>query len=147
MVNSRTKGLTAERAVANYFKVHVSPDARRSVATGWSNGSTEHQDLGDIDGVPGLCLSVKNLARRLEGKLLADTWTEVCRQALPNLYTAIIIEKRAGTTDVGKWWAHLSSSFYVELLTGRRQLVLNHHLVRVELGAIIDDLRLWCRDR
>lgn len=148
MVNSRTKGIKGELDVVKYLRSFPEwPTARRSVAAGWSNGTTEHQDEGDLVGTPGLCFQVKNLARPLTGKLLTETWRETVAQAMSGNRHPIIIEKRAGCADVGRWWTHLSSRFYVELLTGSRQLVLTDHLVRVELGDIIGDLRMWSRER
>jgi hypothetical protein len=146
MVNSRAKGIGAEQAVARYFRdVAGCPDARRSVAAGWRNGSTSSPDRGDIDGVPGLCVQVKNLARPLSGKLLDAVWDETRRQALVTQSVGIVVEKRIGTTDVGRWWMHTSSVFYVEIVTGRPRFVPNFHLVRVELGAVIGDLMMWVR--
>ena len=142
-VNSRRKGLSAEQAAARYFVAAGCPDARRSVAAGWRNGATSSPDRGDIDGVPGIGIQVKNLAKPLVGKALADVWVETCAQAGGR--RPLLLEKRAGAADVGRWYAWLSSGFYLELLTGRRQLVMYDHLVRVELGSIIGDLRIWIR--
>lgn len=148
-INSAAKGRAAERDVVTYLKAQGWPDARRSVATGFSNGVTESQDVGDILGVPGFCLQVKNMARRLEGKLLLDVWQETQRQAaeltrLSGVYaTPVIVEKRAGQAFVSRWWLHMASRSYVRMLTGRWQLVTALHLVRVEVGDVIGDLRAW----
>lgn len=148
MVNSRAKGIKGELDVAGYLRSFPEwPTARRSVAAGWSNGSTEHQDEGDLVGTPGLCFQVKNLARPLTGKMLIDTWRETAAQAFVGNRHPIIVEKRVGSADVGRWWAHLSSRFYVELITGWRQFVPTEHLVRVELGDIIVSLRMWTREQ
>lgn len=147
MVNSRAKGIKGERDVALYFRQFPEwPKARRLVAAGWRNGSTEHQDEGDLAGVEPFCIQAKNLARPLTGQLLINTWRETCAQAVAGNRHPIIIEKRAGSADVGRWWAHLSSRFYVALLLGREHLVFSDHLVRVELGDVIGDLRQWARD-
>lgn len=153
MVNSRNKGLTAERAVANYLKDNGFPDARRSVATGWSTANSQLPDRGDIDGVRGLAIQVKNLARRLEGKLLIDTWRATVAQAAEMTrqtgaaHRPIIIEKRAGSADVGRWWLHTDTGILVRMLTGRWQWVgPNFCLVRVEVGDVINDLRIWSNE-
>jgi hypothetical protein len=143
MVNSRAKGIGAEQAVARYFRdVASCPDARRSVAAGWRNGSTSSPDRGDIDGVPGLCVQVKNLARPLAGKLLSDTWFETLEQAAASARRPMIIEK-CRSSDVGYWWAHVDARFYVELVTGCPQLILHNHLMRAQLGDLMPSLRLW----
>lgn len=145
MVNGRTKGLTAERDLANYLKAQGWPEARRSVVT----GTFARQDSGDIEGLPGLCVQVKNLATGLSGKLLHATWHQTQAQAEEltrqrgHWCAPLIVEKRAGSADPGRWWCHLSSRFYVRVITGRWMLVTNLHLVRVELGDIVTDLRLW----
>ena len=147
-IDGRTKGLTAERALANYLKSAGWPDARRSVVT----GTAQRPDAGDIAGTPGLCFQAKNLATVLSGKLLHATWHQTQAQAAEltkqtgKWCAPIIVEKRAGSADPGRWWCHLSSRFYVRVLTGRWTLVTNLHLVRVELGDIVTDLRLWSAD-
>lgn len=148
-INSRDKGLTAERAVANYLKAHGLSDARRSVST----GTVHTADRGDIDGVPGFAVQVKNLARRLEGKLLTDTWHAACRQALSmsdqtgRYCSAMIVEKRAGSADVGRWWLHTSSVTYLHMITGRNSWFgWGPHLIRVETGDVISDWVSWVRE-
>lgn len=152
-INSRAKGLSAERAVANYFVAHGRPDAKRSVATGWSNGSTESGDVGDIIGVPGFAIQVKNLARRLEGKLLADTWRETIAQSVSLTKLTgvpsrpVIVEKRAGSADPGRWWLYLYDQDYVRMLVGRSMWTgVHRHLVRVELGDVIVALVGWSKE-
>ncbi len=148
-INGRVKGLTAERAVANYLKANGFPDARRSVST----GTIHTPDRGDIDGVPGFAVQVKNLARRLEGKLLADTWDAVVLQSISMTAQTgvesrpVVIEKRAGTTDVGRWWLHTDSGIYVRMITGRWQWTgVNFHLVRVEVGDVMREWSAWSRE-
>jgi hypothetical protein len=148
MVNSRAKGIRAEQAVARYFQAAGCIEARRLVAAGWRNGATSAPDLGDV-AVDGLAVQVKNLAKPLVGKALSDVWADTMAQAAAGRddRRPILIEKRTGTADVGRWWLWLASEFYLELLTGRTQLVLHDHLVRVELGSVIGDIRIWIRTR
>lgn len=149
-INGAVKGKTAERDVANYLKAHGIETARRSVST----GTIHTPDRGDIDGVPGFAIQVKNLARRLEGKLLTDVWREAQAQAVALAAQTraasacpVIIEKRAGTADVGRWWLHTDSGIYARMLTGRWQWVgPSFHLVRVEVGDVIGDWVSWVRE-
>jgi hypothetical protein len=148
-INSRTKGLQAERDLANYLKANGLTEARRSVVT----GSSTLADAGDIAGVPGFAIQVKNLARRLEGKLLADTWHAACRQALSmseqtgRHCSAMIVEKRTGSADVGRWWLHTSSVTYLRMVTGKNSWSgWGPHLVRVEVGDVIGDWVAWIRE-
>lgn len=151
-INSRDKGAKGERDVAAYFREHGGPlcwAARRRVST----GTVTHADQGDIAGVPYLCLQVKALARPLTGKLLDSTWWATQKQATALMMETnrpaqpIIIEKRTGSADVGQWTAHLSTQFYVELVTGRQQLILRGYLVRTELGNLMPDIRLWLAEQ
>lgn len=150
MVDSRAKGATAEQHLAAYLRGHGDPwaDARRSVAAGWSNGSTSSPDRGDLTGVPGLCVQVKNTKRAMVDKFLADTWREVRAQAeaAGNL-VPLLVEKRAGAADPGRWWLWMSASDYIAVVVGRRCFVAAPHLVRVELGDVIDDLKIFSRSR
>ena len=150
-INSRAKGLQAERDLANYLKANGLTEARRSVAT----GHAALADSGDIAGVPGFAIQSKNLARRLEGKLLTDTWhatvrqaAELSRQQHGDDVRPIIIEKRAGTKDVGRWWLHTDSGIYIRMITGRWQWTgsSSSHLVRVEVGDVIGDWVAWVRE-
>lgn len=151
-INGAVKGKTAERDVANYLKAHGIETARRSVST----GTIHTPDRGDIDGVPGFAIQVKNLARRLEGKLLADVWHDACRQSVAMAQQTpafgaptccpVIIEKRAGSADVGRWWLHLGALEYVRMITGRWSFIMVPHLVRVEVGDIIGDWVSWVRE-
>jgi hypothetical protein len=151
MVNSRDKGAKGERDAAGYFRAFGPPwqDARRLVAAGWSNGSTSSPDRGDLTGLPGLCVQVKNMARRLEGKLLADVWAQTCAQARAagDNPMPLILEKRTGCADVCRWWLWLNTDSYVRLVTGRWGWVAHPHLVRVELGDLVDDLRLYSLEK
>lgn len=149
-INGAVKGKTAERDVANYLKAHGIETARRSVST----GTIHTPDRGDIDGVPGFAIQVKNMARRLEGKLLADVWQDVTRQAVAMAEQTrtvsacpVIIEKRASTADVGCWWLHMSGPVYTRMMTGRWWWFgPRHHLVRVEVGDVIGDWVAWVRE-
>ncbi len=145
MVNSRDKGIRAELDVAKYLAANGLPDARRSVATGWSNATTEYQDAGDITGTPGLCFQVKNRAQPLVGKLLDDTWAETVRQAGDRM--PLIVEKRAGTADPGAWWLYTTSAWYVHLLVGvSREWFDPDALVRARLGDVIEYLARYSKD-
>ena len=54
--SEKRKGNAAERAVVDYLRRHGYPQARRTQAG-------TRGDIGDIDGVPGVAIEVKNHAR------------------------------------------------------------------------------------
>jgi hypothetical protein len=100
----RRKGHAAEAAVAQYL-----------AANGFSHAERRGGGFGgsDIVGTPGISWEVKAQA----GARLA-TWadqTEAARAAAGDVY-GILIAKRAGTTDVGRWLAVLPMAQFMALL-------------------------------
>ncbi len=88
---SRTKGARAEVAVVKWLRAHGWPDARRYLAG-------DGRQPGDVDGVPGVCLEVKDQAR-----LCIPEWLrQVEGEAGPNL--PFLIVKQRGEVDPGEWW-------------------------------------------
>lgn len=145
---NRNKGLQAERDVAKYFRDAGITTAERRVVTGWHRIDRSDPDLGDIKGVPGICVQVKNYSKPLTGKLLDDamseTWTQCLAsgEALP-----LLIEKRTGHASPGEWWAWLPANMHVALLYGcdPYQGDLRTHPVRVQLSDITDHLVRFSR--
>lgn len=146
MVNSRSKGIRGEQDLARYLRAQGHPfeDAQRRVHAGWSNAHTDSQDRGDLQDTPGLCFQVKNQERPLIGAQLESVWRDVRDQARPG-ELPIIVEKRTGQSDPARWYAWLSASDYIAVVVGQRCFVSAPHLVRVELGDIIDALRLHAK--
>ncbi len=150
MVDSRAKGATAEQRLASFLRDQGEPwqDARRAVSAGWSNGGTAQPDRGDLTGVPGLCFQVKNTQRAMVDKFLIDTWRATQAQAVAAGHLVpLLVEKRAGAADPARWWLWMSAADYVAVVVGRRCFVAAPHLVRVELGDVVDDLRIFSRSR
>lgn len=143
-VNSRRKGITAEQDSVRYFVTH-GLNAYRVVATGVRNGDTVVLDRGDV-AFPGFAVQVKNTARPLSGKRLADVWRETCAQASAAGGEPMLIEKRVGTANVGQWWLYLDNATYIRLVTGQWSWVAQHHLVRVEVGDVVNDIVLMSRE-
>jgi hypothetical protein len=148
MVNSRAKGIDrGERPAARYFAAQGPPwdNTRRAVGAGWSNGTVGELDKGDIL-LPGLCVQVKNLAKPLTGKALDDVMAATQLQAEQTGRMPLLLEKRQGSADVGRWWLWMWNVDYVRVVTGRAAWIPNQHLVRVSLGDIVDDLRTFSRE-
>lgn len=99
------KGKQTELRLAAYLRNHGWPDANRTVRTGWRTATREDPDVGDIRGAPGLVWQAKSGATMSDLDIetaLADT----IRQAVAADY-GILVLRRTGKTDVGKWWAYL----------------------------------------
>lgn len=120
---NRDKGLKSERDVAAYCRANGMAGAERSVSTGWKTRDRQLTDLGDIKGIPGVCIQVRNVVRQhprgLAGKALADMMAETATQGeAAGAALAILIEKRAGHADVGEWWVHVPANLLAALLVG-----------------------------
>lgn len=111
------KAKRAERKVAAYLRLHGWPDAERA-RPGWKSGDRESPDTGDTRDVPKLTWQVKSGATMSDldiEKALADTMAQTI--AAGNDY-GILVLQRTGKSDVGKWWAYMSTRNIVALTTG-----------------------------
>lgn len=116
---NRDKGLKSERDVARYFRDAGIATAERRVVTGWHRTDRSDPDLGDIKGVPGICVQVKNYAKPLTGKLLEDAMNETMTQCLASGDALpLLIEKRTGHASPGEWWAWMPAHILGALLFG-----------------------------
>ena len=103
---NKTKGNVAERAVVTYLRGRGFIHAERSRA-GWTD------DRGDIDGLPGVCIEIKN-EKRIN---LAGYMDELLRETLAaKADTGVVIVKKRGTADVAQWYAVAPVSVWVDLL-------------------------------
>ncbi len=106
MSKAKQKGTAAETAVVNWLvskgRNHVE---RRSL-----NGSN---DRGDIAGLPGVVIEVKN-----HKEIKLSQWIKELEAEMHNdkADTGVIIHKKTGTTDVGMWYATLPVSVWFKLL-------------------------------
>lgn len=104
------RGKTAEQAVARYLREWW-PNAVRAVRT----ASSAAADPGDIAGVPGVILSVKDCATAAWPRW----WGEVDDMlAADPAALGVIVEKRRGWADPADWWVHLRLTDLVDLATG-----------------------------
>jgi hypothetical protein len=146
---NRDKGNKTERDVAAYFRAAGITTAERRVVTGWHRTERSDPDLGDIKGVPGLCIQVKNLDKTARGNLsgaaLAAVMVETEAQRMASGEAiGLLVEKRPNNADVGSWWAHLPANVFAALVDGQDPWTgarAGHtFVVRTELRNIIDHL-------
>ena len=102
---SKIKGSKAELDVVKYLKQWF-PYADRRLA-----GAT--LDKGDVSGIPGVTIEIKNHARLDLAGWVAELETEMAND---NAWTGTVIHKRKGKTDVGTWYATLPVKVWVDLL-------------------------------
>jgi hypothetical protein len=103
---NKVKGNRAELAVATYLRTVGFPYAERSRA-GWQS------DRGDIDGIPGVVIEVKDCRKHDLSGWMAETEAEV---ANAGAVTGLLVVKRRLHTDPADWyaitrlgdWAHMA---------------------------------------
>jgi hypothetical protein len=106
MSKSRAKGTAAETAVVTYLQQHGFEYAERRAMNGVN-------DRGDIAGIPGVCLEVKNCARMdLAG------WVDEARLEAGNAGVSVyaVVHKRRGKGDPGDWYVTLPLSVFCQVI-------------------------------
>ena len=101
----KAKGSSAERDVVNWLKKWY-PYVERRIAGA-------HLDKGDIAGVNGVVIEVKN-----HTKLDLSAWVKELEVEIHNdkAWTGVIIHKRIGKGDVGEWYATMPAKIWIELI-------------------------------
>jgi Holliday junction resolvase len=100
----RDKGARAEREFVSFLRREGWPDARRYL-------SGDGLQPGDIDGVPGVTIEVKNCAQLSIPAWLRQVEAEAAPGSLP-----VLAVRRPGLVDPGDWWAVLRWREMVGLL-------------------------------
>ena len=102
----KRKGSSAELAVAKWLNRLGWTGAERSRA-GWTD------DRGDIDGMPGVVIEVKNCKT-----LSIPAWLRELEVEMKNAkaWTGTVIAKRKGSTDPADWYAIMPASVWAALL-------------------------------
>lgn len=107
MSKSKQKGTAAETAVVNWLKSKGRKHVERRALHGTN-------DRGDIAGIPGVVLEIKNHARMELSQWLSELEVEILNDKAD---TGVVIHKKKGTTDVGKWYATMPVEVWYELLS------------------------------
>ena len=102
---SKIKGSQAERDVVKYLQEWF-PYAERRLA-----GAT--LDKGDVSGINGVCIEIKNHAKLDLAGWLAELELETKNA---KAWTGVVIHKRKGKGNPADWYATLPVSVWVELL-------------------------------
>lgn len=103
---SKAKGTLAEVGVRDFLRANGFPYAERLPTEGG-------KDRGDITGVPGVVIEVKNCKTfDLAG------WVKECEVEMANagVELGIVWAKRRGTTDPGKWFVVTTGDVLVKML-------------------------------
>ena len=102
----KRKGSAAELAVAKWLNRLGWTGAERSRA-GWTD------DRGDIDGIPGVCIEVKNEKRIDLPGYLRELEVEMKNA---KAWAGAVIVKRRGSSDPADWYAVMPAQKWAELL-------------------------------
>ena len=120
-MTSNDVGKQTERMVVRYLRGAGFAGVERRVRTGYRTAARTSPDHGDLTGMPGLCVQVKSLrpATRAERSTRDWLWeTERQRQA-SGAVLGLLIVRRWGTEDVGRWWVFLDLQTLLDLHSGR----------------------------
>ena len=91
---NRRRGANAERAVVAWLRANGYPHARRYLAG-------DGRQPGDIDGVPGVCIEVKDID---PSRSAWPSWrAQVLAEAGGRI--PVVVRRTRGVTDVGQWEA------------------------------------------
>ncbi len=114
MNRSKQRGTAAETAVTRWVRVNGFPHADRQPLRG-------NRDAGDIALAPGIVLEVKSHALAATGQPAPGQLALWMAQAEAERLNAgaahcPLVVRRAGTTDVGRWWAYLTAGTFASLV-------------------------------
>ena len=118
----KRKGSAAELAVAKWLNRLGWTGAERS-RCGWTD------DRGDIDGIPGVCIEVKNEKRIDLPGYLRELEVEMKNA---KAWAGAVIVKRRGSTDPADWYAVMPAQKWAELLLELDKP--NNHATPLEIG-------------
>jgi hypothetical protein len=128
---NRRRGLTAERDCAAYLRRNGFPNARRAVVT----GDGQRADPGDIAGLPGIIVSVKDTQVERITEWLADL--DAMALDDPAALRLLVVKRRRFRPAA--WTVHMQAADYAALIDGRQPC--QPHMVRLELGDLVPLLR------
>lgn len=105
---NRNKGATAERDLVRWLRTNGWPGAERAVRTGYRTTTRTSADPGDVTGTPGLAWQVKNRADFEQDAVFDACLAETeAQRAATGADFGLLIQRRAGTPDPGRWWVWL----------------------------------------
>jgi hypothetical protein len=104
---NKRKGDAAERAVVAWLRSHGFTNAERAYGAGRAD------DTGDIDGLPGVCIEVKNHNKIEVAGFIGELEREMANSRAE---TGVVIVKRRGDSDVDRWYAITTAAQWVQLM-------------------------------
>ena len=113
--SAKAAGAKAEREVADFLAKALDDDR---IDRRVRNGAKDRGDIGGLR-VHGqrLVAEVKNTSRIDLAGWIAEAQVEAGND---DALAGIVISKRKGTTNVGRWYVHMSVAELVAIITGQR---------------------------
>ena len=113
MSKAKQKGTAAETALVRFLQGQGFPNAERRALGGGSSG----EDLGDITGIPALCMEVKNQRSYKIPAWILESETERIN-ARADFGILVVKPNGVGITPnkVGQWWGILPMQAMIDLL-------------------------------
>lgn len=113
--SAKAAGGRTERAVADYLAEKLNDERiDRRVRRG-------NKDRGDISGVrchlQRVVIEVKDVARTDLPGWTNEAHIECCND---DALVGVVVAKRKGTTDPGRYWVHMTLDDFLALITGER---------------------------
>lgn len=137
----KQRGTAAETAVLRHVRDNGFPWAHRLALTG-------NADQGDISLLPGnlVILEVKAHASAATGQPGDAQLAEWMRQTRTERINAgadygVLVVKRKGTTDPGRWWAYVTAGQFAMLLRADLDLPNPHAPLCLSLASLLPVLR------
>ena len=112
MSASKQKGTAAETAVVNFLRAAGFVQAERRTLNGT-------KDRGDIAGLPGVVIEVKNCARQELGAWIAEAEIE---RDNDRASLGVVWHKRRGKGNPGDWFVTMSGAQFAALLREQQGL-------------------------
>ena len=112
MNRSKAKGTSAETAVVRFLRTIGFVQAERRTLNGIL-------DRGDITGIPGVVIEVKNCARQELAAWVAEAERE---RDNDRASLGVVWHKRRGKTDPADWFVTMSGSQFASLLREQQGL-------------------------
>lgn len=134
---SRNKGAKAERDLVAYLRTVGFGGAERAVRTGYRTATRVAADPGDVTGTPGIIWSMKDCAT----ERLTDWFAELESMDGFSTDVRLLVHKRAGKADPGRWWCWLRLHTLMELTGAQVPADLPNPPLRLELGHVVPLLR------
>lgn len=136
---NREKGAVAERQLVNWLRENGWPGAERAVRTGYRTATRTSADPGDVTGTPGLVWQMKYTARfEKPSEFAANVAETEAQRAAAGADHGLLVQRRNGTADVGKWWVHVTGRAFAALLFPDREEVPEFECVaRLTLAELV----------